>query len=512
MKEPRERCVRWWPVIVIAGLAGGAIAVVWGWPETQRQQRYLRTAGTLLFSGFFLLLWLLFFSRIRWRVRLATFAAVLVVVGGVASAFRIRGVNGDLLPILEPRWARRAPVAAGEPAAKRVESHSRTNFGEFVQFYGPNRNGVPPGPELETNWTENPPRVLWKQPIGAGWSGFAVKDGLAITMEQRGAEETVSCYEALTGKAVWNHSDRVIYSTTIAGEGPRTTPAISGDRVYTFGATGLLNCFDLQSGAVIWSKDAAKENESHVPDWGFSSSPLVVDGKVIINIGGRGTLAAYSGTDGKLLWCEGKAGIEYSSPIEVSLLGAEQILIFSRNVESHAPDGKLLWEYPWPGGHPHITPPLVVASNLVAISSGYGTGIELVKVARDEANKWSAERVWKSIALKSKFGPLFQVGEYIYGLDDGIFCCVELKTGQRRWKDGRYGHGQGLLIGKQVLLTTEKGELALVEPNPEKLSEVARFEVFSSKTWNPPALAGEYLFLRNDKEAACVQLKRKKRA
>jgi len=124
--------------------------------------------------------------------------------------------------------------------------------------------------------------------------------------------------------------------------------------------------------------------------------------------------------------------------------------------------------------------------------------------------KWFAEREWKSMAPKSKFGPLFHVGDCIYGFDDGIFCCVELKTGQRAWKDGRYGHGQGLLVNDLILLTSEKGEIVLLQPDPEKLVELARFKVFDDKTWNPPALAGDYLLVRNDKEAACLQLKRKK--
>ena len=110
------------------------------------------------------------------------------------------------------------------------------------------------------------------------------------------------------------------------------------------------------------------------------------------------------------------------------------------------------------------------------------------------------------MALKSKFGPIFVKDDYIYGLDDGIFTCVDVKTGQRMWKDGRYGHGQGLMVAGKILLTSEKGAVILIKPNHEKLVEISRFQVFSDKTWNPPALAGEYLLMRNDKEAACLQL------
>ncbi len=497
-----------WPVWLIFALSLVAILVIWTVPEMQRQQRYIRTALVLIGSGFLLVLWLLFLSRLRWRLRLGGFAVVLIAVLAARFSLRIRGVNGDLLPIIEPRWRARSSLAIAPAVAREKMSRSKVE-GEFVQFNGPERKGVLPGPDIASNWSEEPPKVLWKQPIGAAWSGFAVKDGVAVTLEQRGEKECVVAYDLLTGSNLWTQANEAKYSTTIAGEGPRSTPMIVRNRVFTFGATGTLSCLDLKNGSVIWSKDLAKEHEAHTPDWGFASSPLVVNEMVLVAVGGSaGPLAAYSAENGKVIWTSGKGGPDYSSPTELILLGKRQVLLFAGNLISHALDGQELWSYPWPGGHPHISLPLAISSNLVFASSGYGTGSELVQVSTNAEGKWAAERVWKSMAPKSKFGPLFHVGECVYGLDDGIFCCVELKTGQRKWKDGRYGHGQGLLVGETILLTTEKGEIVLVQPDPGKLVELARFKVFDDKTWNPPALAGEYLLLRNDKEAACLKLRR----
>jgi outer membrane protein assembly factor BamB len=501
---------RLWPVSVIVALAAVAIVALWAVPEMQRQQRYIRTALVLIGSGFLLVLWLLFLSRLRWSVRLASLAVVILVVVAARFSLRISGVNGDLLPIIEPRWKTRSNLAVtprSSPALKELKSNHVE--GEFVQFYGPERNGVLPGPEIASNWNEVPPATLWRQPVGSAWSGFAVKDGVAVTLEQRGDKECVVAYDLPTGSNLWTHADEAKYSTTIAGEGPRTTPTISSSRVYTFGATGNLSCLDLQKGSAIWSKNLAKEHQAHPPDWGFASSPLVIEGKVIVAVGGSaGSLAAYSAEDGKLVWTSGTGGPDYSSPIPMTLLGTPQVVLFGGKIISHELNGKELWSYPWPGGHPHISLPLAIKSNLVFVSSGYGTGSELVQITSSAEGKWSAERLWKSMTPKSKFGPLFQVGDCFYGLDDGIFSCVELKTGHRKWKDGRYGHGQGLLVGDSILLTTEKGEIVLVRPDPEKLVELARFKVFDDKTWNPPALAGEYLLLRNDKEAACLKLRR----
>ena len=508
--------VRWRPALTIVALVATVVVGIWAWPEVPRQQRILRTGGTLAISIALLFGWWLFFSRVQWRTRMAVAGVSVLGVIFFASSFRIRGVNGDLLPIFEPRWKAKRSLAStnlARAAATNVVPDSMT--AEFPQFYGPGRDAVLEGPILETNWAVHPPKILWQQPVGAGWSGFAVKEGLAITQEQRGEQEYVVCYDLGTGRILWMHSDQTRYATTIAGEGPRATPTIVERRVYTFGATGILNCLDVGTGKLLWQTDTAKENGAKVPDWGFASSPLVIGEKVVVCVGGdKGALHAYSMRDGERIWASGTGGADYSSPMAVTLLGEQQILNFNgAGVSGHDFDGKVLWNYKWPGGHPHVTAPIVISSNSILVSSGYGTGSELVKIKKEPSGaetNWTANREWKSMALKSKFGPIFVKGEYVYGLDDGIFTCVELKTGQRLWKDGRYGHGQGLLVGEIILLTSEKGEVILIDPNPEKLVEISRFQVFSDKTWNPPALAGEYLLMRNDKEAACLQLQTKK--
>ncbi len=509
-----KRPVRWWPLAVIAVLALSAMIVIWVWPEVQRQQRYERSAITCMAAGAGAFVWFLFFSRVTWRKRLTVIAAGILLVAVFAASFRIRGVSGDLLPIFELRWKTKpsfVTTGQGTESGGVTNATARPAAGEFLQFYGPKRNAIIENPILETDWVAHPPKLLWKQAVGAGWSGFAVKDGLAITQEQRGANEYVACYDVLTGQTVWAHTDNSRYESPLAGEGPRATPTIVGERVYTFGATGILNCLDLGSGKVVWKKDVAQEHEASVPSWGFASSPLVIEGVVVVSARGKnGSLVAYDADDGKLLWAEGRGGSEYSSPVEVTLVGTRQILNFNgTGISGHRLDGKELWNHPWPGVHPKVSVPVVVSSNQFFASSGYGVGCELVTVEKNgetgEAN-WTARSEWKSMALKSKFGPIFVKGEYIYGLDDGILACVDVKTGQRRWKDGRYGHGQGLLVGESILITSEKGEVVLVQPDPEKLVEMGRFEVFSDKTWNPPAVAGEYLLMRNDKEAACLKL------
>jgi outer membrane protein assembly factor BamB len=512
MKETRMKteAVRWWPAVMVLLLTAVALVSIWAMPELPRQQRILRSGGTVMGAGLLLSVWLLCFSRIEMRRRLGILSLVCVCLVAVAGTFRIRGVSGDLVPILEVRWQGGRSVSDAS-SAERVRITNVANIAsmaDFAQFYGPSRNAVLNGPELETNWVKYPPKVLWRREVGAGWSGFAVKDGLAITQEQAGEQELAVCYEVLTGRKIWTHGETARYATTIAGEGPRATPTIENDRVYCFGSTGILNCLELRSGRVIWTVDTAKEQGAKVPDWGYASSPLLVNDQVIVNVGGKsGSLVSYSAVDGKMKWSGGKGDADYSSPLEATLLGVRQIVNFNAaGVSGHTLDGNTLWNHPWPGGHPHVTAPLLIETNQLLISSGYGTGSELIRVDNGSDGIWSVTREWKSMSLKSKFGPIFVKDNYIYGFDDGIFTCVALKTGQRMWKDGRYGHGQGLLVVGNILLTSERGEVLLIEPKPEKLVEISRFPVFNEKTWNPPALAGEYFLMRNDKEAACLQL------
>jgi outer membrane protein assembly factor BamB len=509
---PQRKPVRWWPALVILALAIAAVIGIRLWPKTSFQQKNIATAQVVIVSVLLGLLWVLFFSRLKWRVRLLVFGGVVGVIALTGGLFRIRGVTGDLLPILEWRWKQAAvmalPVDKPAPTASRAKLIAQTT-NDFPQFLGPHRNATVTGPALARDWKSQPPQKLWLQPIGAAWSGFAVLGSYAVTQEQRGEEEMVVCYDLPTGKVLWSHADQAHYNTIIAGEGPRATPTIVSNRVYALGGTGILNCLDLETGARLWSKDIIKDNHASVNGWGVAGSPLVLEQMVVVNAGGSNgrSLVAYDAATGEFVWGGGNAGADYSSPLPVTLAGVRQILIFTSRVAAHdVASGKVLWEYLWPGGHPHIAVPVMLPGDRVLITSGYGTGSELLQIKNDPDGKWSATRIWKSIRLKAKFTNVVYRDGFIYGLDDGILVCLDASDGSLKWKEGRYGHGQVILSGSLLLVTDEGGDMVLVEPVPQEHRELTRFTALHGKTWNPPALAGEYLVVRNDKEAACYRL------
>jgi outer membrane protein assembly factor BamB len=526
---------RLWPAALVLALLGAALARIWLFGDRVRQYQVMPTIAACVLAALLLVVWLAFFSRFPRRVRMGALAAALVAVVSAVSLLRIRGVTGDLVPILTPRFATPAtpppafvvvpetalpervdPVRAappGEPAthapAARPARAARRP-GDFPQFLGPSRDGTVTGVRLARDWTTRAPRKLWRQAIGEGWSGFAVVGDVAVTQEQRGAEERVVAYDLLTGRALWSHRDSARYETVIAGIGPRSTPTIADGRVFTMGATGILNALDLATGRGLWSRNVIEENGGRLGEWGKSCAPLVHGAAVIVSAGGSDgrSLVAYDAATGRPLWSGGKDRDSYSSPRLADLAGRPQIVVLNgASVAGHDPEtGAVLWVAPWPAEQPNVTPPLPLDGGRLLVSTGYGVGAKLFRLDPGPDGALEARVVWESPRLKSKFANLVVHDGWVYGLDDGVLTCLDPATGERKWKGGRYGHGQLLLVGDVLLVQTEEGEVVLLDPSPDGPRELARYAVLDGKTWNPPALAGTLLAVRNDREAAVYEL------
>jgi outer membrane protein assembly factor BamB len=398
--------------------------------------------------------------------------------------------------------------AAAAPAAEASAASASVPPAAWPGFRGAARSGRVEGIRIGTDWQASPPVELWRRPIGPGWSSFAVAGDRIYTQEQRGEDEVVASYDARTGEPVWAHRDTVRFWEANGGAGPRATPAVSGGRVYAFGATGVLNALRAADGSVIWSRRAVDDTGASVPYWGFASSPLVLDDLVIVY---AGALAAYDRDSGARRWVGPVQGDSYSSPQLVTIDGVEQIVqLTPEGAVGVAPaDGGVLWTHAWPG-FTIVQPALTADRGLLITTSGQGGGgLGLRRLALDRsADGWTVTERWTSTGLKPYFNDFVVHEGHAYGFDGRILSCVNLADGTRMWKGGRYGNGQMLLLPEQdlLLVLSEDGEIALVGATPGGFTELARVPALDGKTWNHPVLAGDRLFTRNGTEMAAFRL------
>jgi outer membrane protein assembly factor BamB len=480
--------------------------------------------------------WAVAARRLSDGPRRATMAATILLACGAWTAVRTNGITGDHVAEFAWRWTATpegqilahggdqpaalpsaSPLAAApeeRPAAKAghepaglppVPAPAETGAG-WPGFRGPARDSIIRGVRIATDWSQSPPVERWRRPVGPGWSSFAVSGDLLYTQEQRGGDELVACYNVTTGKPVWRHSDAARFFESNGGAGPRATPTLSDGRVYTFGATGILNALDAGSGAVVWSRKVASDTGAKVPIWGFSSSPLVVGDVVIVAAAGQ--LVAYDLSSGNPRWSGPAGGASYSSPHLLTIDGVAQILLLSEaGVASVAPaNGTLLWEYRWQDGGP-IVQPALIADGDILVSAKAGSGTRRIAVAHGPGG-WTTEQRWTSKGLKPYFNDFVVHKGHAFGFDDNILACIDLKDGTRKWKGGRFGNGQLLLLPDQdlLLVLSEEGELALVAAATDQFTELARFRAIEGKTWNHPVLAGDVLLVRNGQEMAAFRL------
>jgi outer membrane protein assembly factor BamB len=416
-------------------------------------------------------------------------------------------------PAVAPEEARPAasPSIADAPGEEPVATRPTTvprALADWPGFRGGDRNSVVRSVRIDTDWSSSPPVVMWRRPIGPGWSSFAVDGDLLYTQEQRGDDELVAAYRVSSGEPVWRHRDVARFWESNGGAGPRATPTIDSGRVYAFGATGILNALDAKSGAVLWSRNVAADSGIAVPMWGFSSSPLIVGNELVVAAAGK--LAAYDMATGKPRWFGPDSGFSYSSPQLLTLGGVTQVLLLANDAVSVSPvDGTVLWKHAWSGGA-IVQPALVdgdVLINALPLTGGNG-GIRRLAVAPRPGGEWNVQERWTSSGLKPYYDDFVVHKGFAFGADGSILACIDLADGSRKWKGGRYGGAQVLLLPDQDLLfvLSEEGEIALVSATPDQFKEIARIPALDGKTWNHPVIVRDVLLVRNGEEMAAFRL------
>jgi outer membrane protein assembly factor BamB len=456
--------------------------------------------------------WAVATRRFPNRLRRATMAATVLVACGGWTFVRSDGLSGGGGALFTWRWAQTAEERFlaqldEEPIVPPPAALATKTGADWPGFRGAHRDSIVRGLRIGTDWSASPPEELWRRPVGPGCSSFAVRGHLIYTQEQRGDDEVVTCYYLKTGKPAWVHRDKARFWDSHAGAGPRGTPTVSDGRVYTLGGTGILNALDARDGSVVWSRNAVTDTGTKIPTWGIASSPLVVGDLVIVAV--KGTVAAYDRAEGSPpLWTGPDGGKSYSSPHLLTIDGVAQVLHMSDvGATSFAPaDGEVLWQHPWPGEDRIVQPAMIADGDLLLCGGGLNLSMKRFSVTRG-AEGWRVEERWTSRGLKPNHNDSVVHKGQVYGFTGPRLACIDVEDGESRWKDARYA-GFTILLADQglLLVLSEKGEVALVEATPEKLSELALLKAIEGKTWNVPALAGDVLLVRNSQEMAAFRL------
>lgn len=447
---------------------------------------------------------------------------------GASQLVRIDGYYGNRTPKLVWRWTPESrPQSTVLPTSIRSSEASirspkifEPSERDFPGLLGNHRTGEVKNVRLASNWNENPPTLLWRRPVGVGWSSFAVVGEVAIDLEQRGEFECVVCYDLRSGEEIWCNRESAFFQHE-HGDGPRSTPSIINGSVVTLGATGVLTCLDLVTGDVRWKKSLFDVPSNQNLQFGTTCSPVLFDDRVFVTPGGGNGRSAlcFDLRTGDEVWRSGDDHASYASPAVVKMCGENVLLNFNGDgLRGYSLDGTPIFFREWVTqgeSRVNVAQPIVVSPlhecldpkvpTRVVISSGYDRGTALVEIKKIK-NEWTTDLIWTSKHLKSKLSNFVVYDNFAYGCDGGICASISLKDGSRAWKKGRYGHGQMLLVNDKILLQEEEGDIVLIKANPKGLEELARFPALESKTWNNLALAGNVLVVRNDREAAAYEL------
>jgi outer membrane protein assembly factor BamB len=397
-----------------------------------------------------------------------------------------------------------------------AETAALAQSNDWAQWGGPQRNFKSETKGLATTWPATGPRRLWQRELGEGYSAIAVESGMLFTMYRKGENEIVIALDAATGKTIWEFSYAAPFSTGYDmsnGPGPHATPLVSGNYVFTSGATGKLHCLDKKSGKLVWTHDLLTEFDGTLRVNGYSCSPIVYKNNLVMMVGGpSSSLVAFNRKDGSVAWKKHAFKNSTSSPIVISVDGQDQLVAFmySEIVGVDPNDGNLLWT------HPHraefglnTSTPVWGPDNLLFMSSGYGGGSRVLKLSR-AGNKTIVEELWANRLMRIHFTNAIRVGDVIYASSGDFgpapFTAVDIKTGNVLWRHRSFPRASFLFADGRFIILDEDGHLLIANATTEGLVVTAKVELLGSQSWTVPSLSGTRLYLRDRKNIIAVEL------
>jgi outer membrane protein assembly factor BamB len=385
---------------------------------------------------------------------------------------------------------------------------------DWPQWLGPSRNGASPTSRIASTWPGAGPHVIWKHPVGQGFSAPVVSGAKLIITHRIADNEVVECLESETGQTTWSSTYPTHYRDDFGfDEGPRATPAIANGKVYTFGAEGVLNCWDLGSGRNLWSANTKSQFRQDKGFFGIACSPLVEGGAVILNVGGADNagIVAFDKTTGRVLWKADSDEASYSSPTAATIAGKRYVFVFTRAglVALDPQSGTVYFRFPWRSrmnASVNAATPLVI-DDCIFLSASYGAGAALLRF-----HEKGPEKIWTlDDAMSNHYATCVHRDGFLYGFhgrqETGpSLRCIELKTGKVRWNQDNFGAGSILLAGDHLLIVTEKGRLICAPATPDGYKPAAEAQVLGGEVRAYPCLAGNRFYVRNKDTLVCLDL------
>jgi outer membrane protein assembly factor BamB len=389
---------------------------------------------------------------------------------------------------------------------------------DWPQWGGPRRNFTSEARELAASWPAAGPKQLWSRPLGDGYSGIAVAAGKLYTMYREGGasgKDVVVALDAATGKALWEVRNDAPHNSAMKmenGPGPHATPLVLGNRVYTVGVMGVLQCLDTQTGKRLWSHDLYAEYSAPVRGRGYSSSPMAYKGTIILPVGGPGqTLMAWNQDDGKLVWRGGDVDWGPSSPMIIDVDGQEQVVGANEVAGFDARNGRLLWTHPHKTQYGlNIVTPVWGEGNILLISSAYNGGTRALRLTR-AADKTAVQELWFNNRMRVHFGTIIRIGDYAYGssgdFGPGFLAAINVKTGEIAWQDRSFAKANFVLADGKLVIVDEDGNVGLATVSPAGMKVLAKAPLLQHNAWTVPSLAGTRLYVRDRKSILALDLK-----
>lgn len=381
-----------------------------------------------------------------------------------------------------------------------------TAFGaDWAQWLGPKRNGISSESQWLHQWPAAGPAQLWKANVGIGLASMSVSNGKLYTMGNTEENDSIYCLDAKTGKELWRHSYPCSSKDPNGYPGPRCTPTVDGNRVYSLSRNGHFFCLDAATGKVVWSKEFPKDYGAKVPTWGYAGSPLMEGDWVITEVGGNGSsVVAFNKANGQEAWKAGDDVIGYSSILAFDDKGQRCLAVFSAAgiVGRSAKDGKELWRHPWKTSYDVNAATPVIADGKVFVSSGYGKGCALI-----DFSSGTAKVVWEHKKMRNHVATCILSQGHLYGFDENQLKCLDLATGEEKWAEKAYGKGCLFLAGDKWVIYSDRGRVATAELTPAGCKEISGFQVLTGKdTWAIPVLANGRLYCRSAQDLVCLDV------